>query len=160
MQVPHPLNTEISEEGNICRFAKAFGRDILWVGNAVRIHGDRSVSFPGGGPVQSRVFLTQYAPGGPDKKTRFTKNQIIAILKEGEAGVQVKEICRKHKISDALYYKRKSKCGGMSDSDLKRMCADMVLENSGSGIYATGFAGGFWLACENKRDAQVGLEAG
>jgi putative transposase len=76
------------------------------------------------------------------KKTRFTENQIIAILKEGEAGVQVKEICRKHGVSDATYYNWKSKYGGMSPSDLKRMkemeqelfqlkrmYADMALEN-------------------------------
>jgi len=76
------------------------------------------------------------------KKTRFTENQIITILKEGEAGVQVKEICRKHGISDATYYNWKSKYGGMSTSDLKRMkemeqelsqlkrmYADMALEN-------------------------------
>jgi putative transposase len=76
------------------------------------------------------------------KKTRFTENQIIAILKEGEAGVQVKEICRKHGISDATYYNWRSKYGGMSASDLKRlketeqelsqlkrMYADMALEN-------------------------------
>ena len=76
------------------------------------------------------------------KKTRFTENQIIAILKEGEAGVQVKEICRKHGISDATYYNWKSKYGGMGASDLrrmkemeqqlsqlKRMYADMALEN-------------------------------
>ena len=76
------------------------------------------------------------------KKTRFTENQIIAIIKEGEAGVQVKEICRKHGISDATYYTWKSKYGGMGASDLKRMkemeqelfqlkrmYADMALEN-------------------------------
>ena len=76
------------------------------------------------------------------KKTRFTENQIITILKEGEAGVQVKEICRKHGISDATYYNWKSKYGGMAPSDLKRMkemeqelfqlkrmYADMALEN-------------------------------
>ena len=76
------------------------------------------------------------------KKTRFTENQIIAILKEGEAGVQVKEICRKHGISDATYYNWKSKYGGMGASDLmrikemeqelsqlKRMYADVALEN-------------------------------
>ena len=76
------------------------------------------------------------------KKTRFTENQIIAILKESEAGIQVKEICRKHGISDATYYNWKSKYGGMSASDLKRlkemeqelsqlkrMYADMALEN-------------------------------
>jgi len=76
------------------------------------------------------------------KKTRFTENQIIAILKEGEVGVQVKEICRNHGISDATYYNWKSKYGGMSASDLKRMkeieqelfqlkrmYADVALEN-------------------------------
>ena len=76
------------------------------------------------------------------KKTRFTETQIIAILKEAEAGVQVKEICRKHGISDATYYNWKSKYGGMGASDLKRMkemeqelfqlkrmYADMALEN-------------------------------
>lgn len=76
------------------------------------------------------------------KKIRFTENQIIAILKEGEAGILVKEICRKHGISDATYYNWKSKYGGMSTSDLKRlkemegelsqlkrMYADMALEN-------------------------------
>lgn len=76
------------------------------------------------------------------KKPRFTENQIIAILKEGETGVQVKEICPKHGISDATYYNWKSKYGGMGASDLKRMkdmeqelsqlkrmFADMALEN-------------------------------
>lgn len=55
------------------------------------------------------------------KKTRFAENQIIAILKEGEAGVQVKEICRKHGISDDTYYNWKSKYGAMNASDLKRL---------------------------------------
>ena len=55
------------------------------------------------------------------KKTRFTEAQIVAILKEADAGVKVAEICRKHGISDATYYNWKSKYGGMSASDLKRM---------------------------------------
>ena len=76
------------------------------------------------------------------KKTRFTETQIIAILKEADSGVLVKDICRKHGISDATYYNWKSKYGGMSASDLKRlkemekelsqlkrMYADMALEN-------------------------------
>lgn len=76
------------------------------------------------------------------KKSRFTETQIVAILNEADAGVQVKEICRKHGISDATYYNWKSKYGGMSASDLKRMkemeseisqlkrmYADMALEN-------------------------------
>jgi len=76
------------------------------------------------------------------KKSRFTETQIITILKEADAGVLVKDICRKHGISDATYYNWKSKYGGMSASDLKRlkemelelsqlkrMYADMALEN-------------------------------
>lgn len=76
------------------------------------------------------------------KKTSFTENQIIAILKEGEAGSPVKEICRKHRISDGTYYNWKSKYGGMDASDLKRlkameqelfqlkrMYAEMAMEN-------------------------------
>lgn len=76
------------------------------------------------------------------KKSRFSETQIIGILKEADAGVPVKEICRKHGISDATYYNWKSKYGGMSASDLKRlketerelsqlkrMYADMALEN-------------------------------
>jgi len=76
------------------------------------------------------------------KKSRFTETQIVAILNEADVGVQVKDICRKHGISDATYYNWKSKYGGMSASDLKRMkemeselsqlkrmYADMALEN-------------------------------
>jgi putative transposase len=76
------------------------------------------------------------------KKARFTETQIIGILKEADAGKAVKEICRKHGISDATYYNWKSKYGGMSASDLKRlkemerelsqlkrMYADMAMEN-------------------------------
>ncbi len=76
------------------------------------------------------------------KSWRFTETQIIAILKEADAGVLVKDICRKHGISDATYYNWKSKYGGMMASDLKRMkemeaelsklkrmYADLALEN-------------------------------
>jgi putative transposase len=76
------------------------------------------------------------------KKARFTETQIIGILKEADAGTPVKEICRSHGISDATYYNWKSKYGGMSASDLKRlkemerelsqlkrMYADMAMEN-------------------------------
>ena len=55
------------------------------------------------------------------KKTRFTETQIVAILKEADAGMKVADICRKHGISDATYYHWKSKYGGMESSDLKRM---------------------------------------
>lgn len=76
------------------------------------------------------------------KKSRFTETQIISILKEADVGIPVKEICRKHGISDATYYSWKSKYGGMNASELKRMkelerelsqlkkmYADLALEN-------------------------------
>ena len=63
------------------------------------------------------------------KKSRFTETQIVAILNEADARIQVKEICRKHGISDATYYNWKSNYGGMSASDLKRM-KEMEIENS------------------------------
>ena len=76
------------------------------------------------------------------KASRFTETQIVAILKEADDGMLVKDVCRKHGISDATYYKWKSKYGGMQASDLKRlkemerelsqlkrMYADMALEN-------------------------------
>ena len=55
------------------------------------------------------------------KKPRFTDNQIISILKEAEAGVPVAELCRKHGMSSASFYKWRSKYGGMDVSMIKRM---------------------------------------
>jgi putative transposase len=55
------------------------------------------------------------------KRGRFTQSQIVSILKEADAGTKVKEICRRHSISDATYYNWKAKYGGMSASDLKRL---------------------------------------
>lgn len=77
------------------------------------------------------------------RKSRFSESQIVAILKEADAGMKVRELCRKHGISDATYYKWKSKYGGMEASDLKRvreleaenaklkrMYAELALENT------------------------------
>ena len=63
------------------------------------------------------------------KRSRFTETQIIAILREGDSGVNVSELCRKHGISNATYYKWKSKYGGLDASDLKRL-KELEAENS------------------------------
>lgn len=76
------------------------------------------------------------------KTSRFNETQIITILKQGEAGLKVKDLCREHGISDATYYNWKAKYGGLEASDLKRlketeselgklkrMYADLALEN-------------------------------
>lgn len=77
------------------------------------------------------------------RKSKFTESQIMAVLAEGEAGIPVAEVCRKHGISSATYYQWKSKYAGMSVSELKRvkeleaenarlkrMYADLALENA------------------------------
>lgn len=55
------------------------------------------------------------------RTSKFSETQIVAILKEADAGVKVKDVCRKHGISDATYYKWKSRYGGMDASELKRV---------------------------------------
>jgi putative transposase len=57
------------------------------------------------------------------KKSRFTEEQIVAILKEQEAGAKTVDVCRKHGISDATFYKWKAKYGGLEVSDAKRLKA-------------------------------------
>jgi putative transposase len=64
------------------------------------------------------------------KRSRFNETQIIGILKEADGGVMtVQDLCRKHGISDATYYKWKSKYGGLEASDLKRL-RELEAENS------------------------------
>jgi len=55
------------------------------------------------------------------KKSRFTVQQIVGVLKQAEAGMPVKELCRKLGISDATFYNWKAKYGGLSVSELKRL---------------------------------------
>jgi putative transposase len=76
------------------------------------------------------------------RKSKFSENQIISLLKEVEKGRAVKDVCRQHSVSEATYYQWKSKYGGMEPSDvrrlrdlesenrrLKQMYADLSLEN-------------------------------
>lgn len=55
------------------------------------------------------------------KKRRYTEEQIIGFLREADAGVPVKELCRKHGFSEASYYLWRGKFGGMEVSDAKRL---------------------------------------
>lgn len=78
------------------------------------------------------------------KRSRFTEDQVIGVLKEHEAGVAVAELCRRHGMSSATFYAWKAKFGGMEVSDakrlkaleeenakLKRLLADAMLDNAG-----------------------------
>ena len=78
------------------------------------------------------------------KRSRFSQEQIVAILREQEAGVSTAELCRKHGVSSATFYKWKAKYGGLDVSEakrlkaledenakLKRLLADAMLDNAG-----------------------------
>jgi putative transposase len=55
------------------------------------------------------------------KKKRFSEEQIIAVLKEAEAGAKVLDLCRRHGISDATFYNWKAKYAGMTVADVRRL---------------------------------------
>jgi putative transposase len=77
------------------------------------------------------------------KRSRFSEEQVIAVLREQEAGVSTAEVCRRHGISTATFYAWKAKYGGMNVSEakrlktledenarLKRLLADAILDNA------------------------------
>lgn len=77
------------------------------------------------------------------KRSRFTEEQIIGILREQEAGMKTADVCRKHGMSEATFYKYKAKFGGMDVSDgrklkaledenakLKKLLAEAMLDNA------------------------------
>ena len=77
------------------------------------------------------------------KRSRFSEEQVIAILKEQESGVATADVCRRHGISSATFYKWKARFGGLEVSDarrlkaleddnvrLKRLLADAMLDNA------------------------------
>jgi putative transposase len=57
------------------------------------------------------------------RRKKYTEEQIIAVLKEGEAGAKIGELCRKYGMSDATYYNWKRKYAGMTVSDVRRLKA-------------------------------------
>jgi putative transposase len=63
------------------------------------------------------------------RSSRFTESQIVSILKEADAGMPVKEICRKHGISSPTFYKWKARYGGLGASELKRI-KELEAENA------------------------------
>ena len=63
------------------------------------------------------------------RKSKYTESQVFGILKEADSGVAVKDVCRKYGISDATYYKWKSKYGGLEVSDVRRL-RELEAENS------------------------------
>jgi putative transposase len=76
------------------------------------------------------------------KRSKFSEEQVVGILREGQGGISVKALCAKHNISEPTYYKWKQKYGGLEVNDvrkmramaeeisqLKRIVADLVVQN-------------------------------
>jgi putative transposase len=103
-----------------------------------------------------------------DVKKRFTEEQIIGFLREADVGLPIKELCRKHGFSEASYYLWRSKFGGMSVPDakrlkeletentrLKKLLAEQMLENEVIGFYPVSTDG--LIKAENSRSHRATL---
>jgi putative transposase len=90
-----------------------------------------------------RVIVESIARRSTMRKSRFTEERIIGVLKEHEAGARAEELCRRHGISGTTFYKWKAKFGGMEVSDarklkaledenrrLKKLLAEQMLDNA------------------------------
>jgi putative transposase len=65
------------------------------------------------------------------KRTRFTEERIIAVLKEAEAGARTGDLTRRHGVSEATIYNWKARYGGLEVSEAKRLLAETMLDNAG-----------------------------
>ena len=92
-------------------------------------------------PVSELASLADVIGDGMKRK-RFTEEQIIGILKEAEASGSIREVCRRHNVTETTFYRWRSKFGGMDvsearrlkefereNAELKRIVADLTLDN-------------------------------
>jgi putative transposase len=92
--------------------------------------GSCSVVSPGGQTSHNWNFLASFSqPGGSMRTSKFSESQIVSILRQADAGVPVKDLCRQVGISSATYYQWKSKYGGLEASELRRV-KELEAENA------------------------------